>query len=70
MEGVFGVIMVVGAIGTSAYYWIVYGRYEDFLLGRVKTSFAFFVWYLFLIYLYADRERLAQRRAAIQAAHR
>jgi hypothetical protein len=69
MAGVFGFVMVVGAIGTSGYYWVTYGRYEDFLIGRMKTAFAFFVWYLFLVYLYVDRERLARRRADIEAAH-
>ena len=68
MEGVFGFIMVAGAIGTSSYYWITRGRNEDFLVGRIKTSFAFFFWYAFLVYLYLDRNRSAARQAETNEA--
>jgi phosphotransferase system glucose/maltose/N-acetylglucosamine-specific IIC component len=68
MEGVFGFIMVAGAIGTSSYYWITRGRNEEFLVGRIKTSFAFFFWYAFLVYLYFDRNRSATKQAETKEA--
>ena len=62
MEAVFGFIMVGGAVGTSSYYWLTRGRNEQFLVGRIKTSFAFFFWYVFLIYLVVDRNRAVARQ--------
>jgi phosphotransferase system glucose/maltose/N-acetylglucosamine-specific IIC component len=68
MSAVFGFIMVGGAIGTSTYYWLTRGRNEQFLVGRIKTSFAFFFWYAFLIYLYVDRNRAATRQVGTDEA--
>jgi hypothetical protein len=68
MEGVLGFIMVVGAIGTSSYYWFTRGRNEEFLVGRVKTSFAFFFWYAFLVYLYFDHNRSVTQQAGVDEA--
>lgn len=68
MGAVFGIIMVGGAIGTSTYYWLTRGRNEQFLVGRIKTSFAFFFWYAFLVYLYVDRQRAATRQTGTDEA--
>jgi hypothetical protein len=38
------------------------------LVGRIKTSFAFFFWYAFLIYLYFDRNRAATKQAETNEA--
>ena len=63
-----GLIMIVGAIGTSTYYWLSRGRNEDFLVGRFKTTFVFFFWYLYLIYLVIDRIRAGTRQVKTEEA--
>lgn len=68
MSAVFGFIMVGGAICTSTYYWLTRGRNEEFLVGRIKTSFAFFFWYAFLVYLYFEHNRSAARQAGTDEA--
>jgi hypothetical protein len=59
----FGLIMILGAVGTSTYYWLSRGRNEDFLVGRFKTTFVFFFWYVYLAYLVISRVVLATRQA-------
>lgn len=59
--GAFGVIMLIGCFGTSTVYWLARGRYESFVLGRAKTTFAFFFWYLFIPY-WAFSQWRAQNR--------
>lgn len=59
----FGLIMIFGAIGTSTYYWLSRGRTEDFLVGRFKTTFVFFFWYLYVAYLVVAQVRVAARQA-------
>jgi len=57
----FGLIMIFGAIGTSTYYWLSRGRSEDFLVGRFKTTFVFFFWYVYLAYLLVARVLVARQ---------
>jgi hypothetical protein len=44
----FGFLVVGTAIGCACHYWFTKGRDEDFLLGRIKTTFAFVCWFIYL----------------------
>jgi len=68
MSGAFGFIMLFGAIGTSTFYWLSRGRNEEFLVGRFKTTFIFFFWYVYLIYLGVARYRSVTRQVDTEQA--
>jgi phosphotransferase system glucose/maltose/N-acetylglucosamine-specific IIC component len=68
MGATLGFIMVGGAFGTSSYYWLTRGRNEQFLVGRIKTAFAFCFWYVMLVYLVVDHNRTAARQAGTDEA--
>lgn len=61
--GAFGWIMLIGSFGTATFYWLSQGRYEQFVIGRLKTSVAFFFWYVMIVYLIVDRIRAANRQS-------
>lgn len=71
MEGLFSVIMLGGAIGTATYYWFTRGRYEEnFLLARLKTMFAFFFWYLMVIWLVVEHKQATERQTVTDQARK
>jgi hypothetical protein len=55
--------MIIGALGTSTTYWLTRGRYENFWVGRLKTAFALFFWYAFIVYWIAQRSWSASKDA-------
>jgi hypothetical protein len=53
METAFVVFMWIGAICTSTVYWLRYsGTDQAFVWRRIKTTFVFVFWYVFLVRLY------------------
>jgi hypothetical protein len=58
----------IGAIGTSTYYWFARGRTEEFVVGRAKTFFAFFFWYLYLAFRGVSYYRTASRQVETSEA--
>ena len=58
MQTAFIVFMWVGAIGTSTVYWLnCSGTDQMFVWRRVKTTFVFFFWYIFLVRLFVAHRR-------------
>lgn len=68
MSGALGWIMIIGAVGTSTVYWFARGRYESFIVGRFKTGFAFFFWYLFIVFWIIQRSRAVETKTTTEEA--
>jgi hypothetical protein len=68
MSGALLAIWFIGAVGTCSYYWFTEGRTEQFMVGRMKGFFAFFLWYFFIPYLVLRNKTAAAGRVGTDEA--